>query len=196
MFALRPYQTAWYRPFFSLERRLTEAQVRRLVKLGEAQPREEATVARASGTVVDAEFRNARLAWLHPDPSTQKCFELLRNLVEEVNEAAYGFDLIGFAEPLQYTVYEAPSVGYDWHIDMIDSPDSIQRKLSITIQLSGPREYAGGDLELRDGTVALTAPRARGAVVAFPSWQPHRVTPVTRGTRRSLVAWVGGPRFR
>ena len=196
MFALRPYQTAWYRPFFSLERRLTEAQVRRLVKLGEAQPREEATVARASGTVVDAEFRNARLAWLHPDPSTQKCFELLRNLVEEVNEAAYGFDLIGFAEPLQYTVYEAPSVGYDWHIDMIDSPDSVQRKLSITIQLSGPREYAGGDLELREGTVALTAPRARGAVVAFPSWQPHRVTPVTRGTRRSLVAWVGGPRFR
>lgn len=196
MFALRPYQTAWYRPFFSLERRLTEAQVRRLVKLGEAQPREEATVARASGTVVDPEFRKARLAWVHPEPSTQRCFELLRQLVEEVNEAAYGFDLIGFAEPLQYTVYEAPSVGYDWHIDMIDTPDSIQRKLSITIQLSGPREYAGGDLELRDGTIALTAPRARGAVVAFPSWQPHRVTPVTRGTRRSLVAWVGGPRFR
>ena len=113
-----------------------------------------------------------------------------------LSHVALNLDLVGFAEPVQYTVYEAPSVGYEWHVDMVDAPSEVQRKLSLTLQLSDPADYEGGALEFRDGCSVVAAPRERGAVVAFPSWAHHRVTPVTRGVRRSLVAWVGGPCFR
>jgi PKHD-type hydroxylase len=64
------------------------------------------------------------------------------------------------------------------------------------VQLSAPEDYDGGQLELRDGDEIVSGPRDAGTIVAFPSWVIHRVTPVTRGLRRSLVVWVGGPPFR
>jgi PKHD-type hydroxylase len=162
-----------------------------------ALPLSEATIARPDGNqVVDAVFRGARVGWLHPGPGTACIFDRLAEAAERLNAEAYGFDLLGFSEPVQYTVYESPSVGYDWHLDMIESPSSLQRKLSLTVQLSDGSEYEGGDLELRDGAHVVVAPRGEGTVVAFPGWALHRVTPVTRGVRRSLVAWVSGPEFR
>jgi PKHD-type hydroxylase len=163
----------------------------------QALPLSPATVARPDGAaVVDGAFRGARVGWLHPGPDTRPIFDRLSEAVEQVNAASFGFDLFGFAEPVQYTVYEAPSVGYDWHLDMIGSAAGLQRKLSLTVQLSDGADYDGGDLELRDGARVVQAPRGAGTVVAFPGWALHRVTPVTRGVRRSLVAWVGGPGFR
>ena len=70
------------------------------------------------------------------------------------------------------------------------------RKISISIQLSRPEDYDGGDLELMYGTEPQKLDRTRGAFIAFPSFMLHRVTPVTRGTRWSLVAWILGTRWR
>lgn len=163
----------------------------------EALPLSSATVARPDGApIVDDAFRGARVGWLHPGPATAVVFDRLAEAAERLNAESFGFDLFGFAEPVQYTVYEAPSVGYDWHLDMIASAAGLQRKLSLTVQLSDGADYEGGDLELRDGAHVVQAPRGAGTVVAFPGWALHRVTPVTRGTRRSLVAWIGGPEFR
>ena len=64
------------------------------------------------------------------------------------------------------------------------------------MQVSDPDTYDGGDLELFYKAKPIIADRTRGAVVAFPSFVMHRVTPVTRGVRYSLVAWVVGPRWR
>jgi PKHD-type hydroxylase len=136
------------------------------------------------------------VSWLYPEAGHEAVFETLAALVERINQESFGFDLLGFAEPVQYTVYEAPSVGYDWHCDMRDAPTEVQRKLSLTVQLTDEEDYEGGDLEIREGDGVVVAPRGRGSVAAFPSWALHRVTPVTRGVRRCLVAWVGGPRFR
>jgi predicted 2-oxoglutarate/Fe(II)-dependent dioxygenase YbiX len=61
---------------------------------------------------------------------------------------------------------------------------------------SRPEDYEGGDLELMYGNQPQTMDKARGAFIAFPSFLLHRVTPVTRGTRWSLVAWILGPRWR
>lgn len=155
-----------------------------------------ATVARPAGNEVVPAYRGARVGWIHPDAGTRPIFDRLAALAEEINRDAFGFDLVGFAEPIQYAVYEAPSAGFDWHLDMIDAPSELQRKLSITVQLSDGADYDGGDLEVRDGYGVTTAPRDPGRVVAFPSWALHRVTPVSRGVRRSLVAWLGGPAFR
>ncbi len=93
---------------------------------------------------------------------------------------------------LQYTVY-GPGERFDWHMDLGPGPTSA-RKLSMTVQLSPPDDYAGGDLEFVGNRHA--AERELGAATIFPAYVGHRVTPVERGTRRSLVAWVYGPSFR
>jgi PKHD-type hydroxylase len=196
LYAFPPYGGCVYDAFTTVPGALSADEAAEWVRLGDSLPLEPGVLARAEGPVVDRAFREAKVAWLAPDGETEGVFERLAALVERVNGEHFGFDLVGFAEPVQYTVYEAPSVGYDWHCDMKDSPAEVQRKLSLTIQLTGATDYEGGDLELRDGDAVVTAPREQGCLIAFPSWALHRVTPVTRGVRRSLVAWVGGPRFR
>lgn len=72
------------------------------------------------------------------------------------------------------------------------------RKLSLTINLSNPRSYEGGDFEIQrdDDIEVVTEGRGQGNMILFPSFLPHRVTPVTRGTRYSLVIWLLGRPFR
>jgi PKHD-type hydroxylase len=62
--------------------------------------------------------------------------------------------------------------------------------------LSDPSEYDGGDLEIWTGTEPKVLDKTKGIVHAFPSFVMHRVTPVTRGVRRTLVIWIAGPKFR
>ena len=107
--------------------------------------------------------------------------------------SASKFAVVGFAEALQLTEY---GVGghFDWHLD-IGPEDAASRKLSLTVLMNAPSEYDGGQLEFfRMGSVPpdLTI----GTALFFPSYLPHRVAPVTRGIRRSLVAWAYGNSFR
>ena len=69
----------------------------------------------------------------------------------------------------------------------------LARKLSL--ELTDPAEYDGGQLQLNNGH-DMDTEQIRGRLFAFPSFMLHRVTPVTRGTRCSLVSWIGGPQFR
>ncbi|WP_200214989.1 2OG-Fe(II) oxygenase [Micromonospora coerulea] len=80
------------------------------------------------------------------------------------------------------------------HADL--GPSSMGRKLAMSVQLSDPGRYEGGDLQLRLGGHWITAPRERGTIVAFPAWIVHRVTPVTRGTRWSLIVTGAGEPIR
>jgi PKHD-type hydroxylase len=74
--------------------------------------------------------------------------------------------------------------------------DNVPRKLSMVLQLSHPSEYEGGDLELMTGNVPHICKKEKGLLYAFPSYILHRVTPITNGTRRTLVVWTSGPRFK
>ena len=88
---------------------------------------------------------------------------------------------------------------YDWHIDtFLDTPNAFHRKLSVTVQLSNGDDYEGGDFQLRDGTGEGldNSIYNRGSILVFPSFLLHRVTPVTSGTRKTLVAWFEGKRFK
>ena len=83
----------------------------------------------------------------------------------------------------------------DWHMD-IGRGAVNRRKLATTVQLSHPDEYEGGNVQLlNDGGKKYIAPRQRGTIVLFDSRTPHRVLKVTKGTRRSIVGWVVGPRW-
>lgn len=97
---------------------------------------------------------------------------------------------------LQLEVVTAELLSYgpgDFHLEHTDMhPGSMQRKVSLSIQLSESDDYTGGNLELRCWGEPCTMPRLRGAVIAFPGWTPHLVTPVEAGERWSLVVWGWG----
>ena len=107
-----------------------------------------------------------------------------------MNRQHWGFELAG-SERLQFSAY-GPGEHYDWHIDLGAQHHFAQRKISISIQLNDPAEYDGGDLEVSIDSDNKLCARSKGAVILFPSYALHRVTPVTRGTRYSLVAWIVG----
>jgi PKHD-type hydroxylase len=72
----------------------------------------------------------------------------------------------------------------------------IPRKLSISLMLSDPSEYTGGDFEIMTGKSPTQVLQPKGRAIAFPSYMMHRVTPIITGVRRSLVVWVLGPKFK
>jgi PKHD-type hydroxylase len=115
-----------------------------------------------------------------------------------LNGQFFQFDLYGFNEDMQYTVYDGEQQGhYTWHLD--DSGKNTQRgprKLSLVIQLSDPSDYEGGELQLQTGPDPTIVDKAKGLVAAFPSYTLHRATPVTKGIRKTLVVWITGPAFR
>ena len=120
----------------------------------------------------------------------------LQNLIKEANDTLWDFDITMMREEAQYTEYYEGGGHYGWHMDT-GSGILSQRKISITVQLSDPEEYEGGDLELWfGGDEPIQAPKGKGIGVIFPSYMMHRVTPVTKGTRKSLVLWVGGSHYR
>jgi PKHD-type hydroxylase len=105
------------------------------------------------------------------------------------------FDVHSIVDSIQYTEYPHGNGHYDWHIDI--GPASINhRKISIVVQLSDPEEYEGGELEIWSGATPVTIPKKKGNIVIFPSFLMHRVTPVTKGLRKSLVLWVGGGSYK
>lgn len=153
-----------------------------------------------AGGRVDRTIRNADVRWLPPGlfPWLQ---DLLWQRAAEANRAAFGFDF-NFLPELQFThYYEGRRGHYDWHQDVFfvgdPVPKTTHRKISCVIQLSDPETYEGGDLEL---DLSMRPPRdelrKRGTMVLFPSFLHHRVTPVTKGERFSLVCWFEGPKWR
>lgn len=123
-------------------------------------------------------------------------FDRIKNIVSFCNPKAFGLDLDRI-ENLQLTEYDSAREGhYGQHMDSeYGKSESRTRKLSITVQLSDPEEYEGGDLMLYPHSFANgdTSPKAKGMIVVFRSHIVHEVTPVTKGKRYSLVAWVHGP---
>ena len=140
-------------------------------------------------------IRVTQTAWIEPNPDTRWFYDRMQAVIRGINSQSYQFDLSGFSENFQYTIYHGSEGGhYDWHVDQ--GPLRVRRKLSISVQMSDGAQYEGGNREFQSGNRIETAPRTRGAVVAFPSYVLHRVTPVVSGTRKSIVLWTTGPKFR
>jgi PKHD-type hydroxylase len=146
-----------------------------------------------------AELRKVRVtqvAWIGRLPASEWIFAEMEKRVQQINQLAFRFELFGLLENMQYTVYEGSEGGhYNWHVDQGGEAIPQKRKISISLQLSDDHAYEGCELELI-GNGILTASRKRGTLIAFPAYVLHRVTPITHGTRKSLVAWVNGPEFK
>ena len=140
--------------------------------------------------------RITRVAWMERNSDTAWLYARLEEAVLHLNTEFYSFDLYGVSEAFQYTVYDGAEGGhYDWHVDL-GAHNVEPRKISISLQLSDPATYTGCDLVLEAGNGTYFAERARGTLIAFPSYVLHRVMPIQSGIRKSLVIWVAGPVFR
>jgi len=143
------------------------------------------------------EIRKSRVKWLPQDERFEWLYDIMLTLANEANKEMWNFDIHTMIEQIQYTEYWAEDAGhYTWHQDI--GPESAsKRKISITIQLSDSDEYEGGDLQIwQGGSSVLNCQRGAGVAVLFPSYMMHRVTPVTKGIRKSLVLWIGGSHYK
>jgi PKHD-type hydroxylase len=173
----------------------TPDELDRIERYGDARPLAQAGLAKDTSAPTRDRIRVTRTAWLEGIEENKWIYDRVQQIAMMINAMAYRFDLSGFSERIQYSVYHASEGGhYDWHVDQ--GPLVTRRKLSLTLQLTDPSHYQGGDLQFLAGSCTETAPRERGMLIAFPSYGVHRVAPVTQGTRKSLVIWITGPQFR
>ena len=142
----------------------------------------------------DLDVRESDIAWLYSVDDMEWAYRRMTDIITSLNDQFFKFDLSGMIEGFQFTRYVAPTGRYEAHIDRVTG--GLIRKLSFTLQLSDPAEYTGGDLLLHTAGKPETMKRDRGHVVVFPSYTLHEVTPVTKGTRYSLVSWVTGKPFK
>ena len=173
---------------------------------------------KADGTLKKSVIKNIQkkrksdIVWMND----RWIYKEIHPYIHEANKAAgWNFEW-DFSESCQFTKYGVGQY-YGWHTDswtkVYNKPNEPNthgkiRKLSVTISLNDPDEYDGGNLEFdfrndidfdrnrKHKAKACTEIRPRGSIIVFPSFVWHRVAPVTRGTRYSLVIWNLGKPFK
>jgi PKHD-type hydroxylase len=147
-------------------------------------------------TFGESDVRDSKISWLYPIDDIDWVFRRVTDITLNLNERFFKFDLFGLNEGFQFTNYESPSGKYGKHVDR--AMNIPVRKLSISIQLTNPEEYEGGELKLYDGDddKANVMDKTQGTLIMFPSYVLHEVMPVTKGERNSLVTWVTGKQFK
>lgn len=179
---------------------IDKASCAEIVNLALQIPPMEGTV---GGGKVNPEARRSQVRWLS---GRKEEFSQLHSLIEhrirKANRNVFGFD-INYLPPMQFTTYDSAEEGhFNWHHDVFFSDHNRERstmthrKLSAVILLSDPESYVGGDFEMEAHPPPGDAFRKQGAMLVFPSFFKHRVTPVTKGVRHTLVAWMEGPYWR
>ena len=150
--------------------------------------------ATVGGQITDPSIRRSQVHWLDRDEYSW-AYRKVWQAIQQVNAKSYGFDITKFEGRMQVTRYHEVDQGhYTWHMD--GGKKTAGRKISLSVQLSASSDYEGGDIGFFYTNKERFASRDRGAIVTFPSWVMHRVTPVTKGVRYSLIAWIVGPRWR
>ena len=140
-------------------------------------------------------FRDGKIAFFPEDYWIDR---IIMSYVFSANmKAKWNFSIHG-KEPVQFGIYNKHNF-YSWHQDCGKNTRP-NRKLSVTVQLSKPEEYEGGELQfldLKEGNPLkqLYDFKIQGSVIVFPSILKHRVQPVTDGIRYSLIQWYHGPEF-
>ena len=159
-----------------------------IISLCKKFPQEEGTT-----FAKDPLFRKSTIRWIPPATDSLWIFNALKRLCLEANEV-WNLDLDGFLEPIQFTEYEEEGSHYDYHMDI--SGEKMGRKISICVLLSDPTTFEGGDLAINCGGKDVTCPKDQGNAILFPSILQHKVYPITKGKRYSLVCWMNGPDWK
>ena len=170
------------------------------------------------GDALNKDKRNSMNAWI---PTTHWTAGFLWHYIQRANRENFLYDLKCIdGESMQYTRYTEGQF-YKWHNDsglathykpvsvgnrgngqetaqdFVNENCEMVRKLSFAMQLSDPDDYEGGNVQLLDEAGnSYIAPRKKGSIMLFDSRTSHRVLPVKKGVRKSIVGWTVGPRWK
>jgi len=142
----------------------------------------------------DTKKRITTISWI-PFKDLPEMYKEIEATMLKANNNHFGFEGMQLTEPAQFTYY--PTGGfYEWHMDndITGKHQQPVRKISMTLLLSDPSTFEGGDLEIM--SKGKNVKLKQGQAIFFASWLQHRVKPVTKGERYSLVMWFGGPSFK
>ena len=169
-------------------------QCQMIVDAGHQQKPEKALVGRGDKGQHDTKKRVTTISWI-PFNKLPEMYKQIENQLSIVNLNHFGFDGVRLTEPAQFTEY--PKGGfYDWHMDLNAFGQEGQnpiRKISMTLLLSDPKDFTGGDLMFSEMGDNKPLPLKQGQAIFFASFLRHKVAPVKKGIRRSMVMWFGGP---
>lgn len=179
-------------PYYYFESALPPEMCATIIELGQQKIQEDATI--NADKSVDHKMRKGQVAWVKDEWLQQT----IASYVARANvEAGWNF-ILNHREDVQFATY-TDGAFYDYHRDCDIEADHY-RKLSVSVQLSSIENYTGGNLLLKNiwGTTNLPMDEGvykQGTIIVFPSILLHTVTPMTSGTRHSLVQWFSGPDF-
>ena len=173
----------------------TPDQCKQIIECGHRQKPEEAQVGMGKpGGGTDTNKRVTTIGWI-PFKEMQPMYDQINKFIQKANRNHFGFGDIQITEQAQFTEY--PEGGfYDWHTDtdVTMQHEPPVRKISMTCLLSHESEFEGGELQIEKEKNKVKL--VQGQAIFFASFLLHKVAPVTRGVRKSLVMWFGGPPLR
>ena len=144
-------------------------------------------------------IRSADIYNINYEKGTQWIYDKILATVIHANTTHFDYEIAGLLNGLQLIHYSADEKirgHYDWHVDAGNGEVST-RKISFTCQLSDPNTYTGCELIINNHTSELVGTQECGSMHLFPSYMPHKVSPIISGDRYALVIWIhGSRRFR
>ena len=151
------------------------------------------------GGVTDLKIRDSNICFL----TDQWLKSVLTFYMQDANQrAGWNFDIEN-SEDTQFTIYNKDQY-YDWHVDQDLDPyqqgayKGLTRKISLSVSLNDESKYEAGDFKFgyNNRETVCKELKQKGTVVVFPSFIHHKVEPVKKGVRYSMVKWFLGKSFK
>ena len=169
-----------------------------VIEKGLSQQKIQGMIGQDGRPVYDKKVRESTIVWLQDKNILEPIKELMHNANQKAN---WNFELdLNLDLKTQFTMYTKKQF-YDFHRDSFKS--NRNRKLSFSLNLSNPSDYTGGeflfkfhDKPKKDRIYEMKEISEKGSCLVFPSFQCHKVAPVKKGIRYSLVVWLTGPNWR
>ena len=180
---------------------LTPKQCNELISIGQNEPKINATIGTTDKiTKLDERYRKSIISWI-PFAKAIPIYQVIKNWMEVTNTNYFDFDTVQLSEQAQYAEYSKGGF-YNWHMDSNTEMEAMPtvRKISMTLLLNDEKDFEGGDIEIFCGETLDSEKNKfklkQGYAVFFASFLLHRVMPVIKGNRKSLVMWFGGSPLR
>jgi PKHD-type hydroxylase len=177
-------------PYYSFDSFFKDNQVEDVIKICESFKEVDGTMSNEANT--DKKYRSSEVRWVENNNKTKWIYDYIWSSATNTN--GWNYTITGYVDLIQYTIYDSNKHNkphYDWHKD--NGVGHNHRKISFSILLND--DFEGGELELM-GANFEPIKMKRNEAVMFPSNTFHRIHPVTKGIRKSLVVWIAGPKLK
>ena len=166
------------------------------IKLRDSYDTDELVDANLAGVYTENIVNKNVRKTLNIDFHDENLFKKLNDAIKVANKQYFNYEIESI-DILRFLKYGIDS-NYTWHTDIGRSETSL-RKLTAIIQLSEENDYDGGELEFgitnsADGSL-VSGKKSQGTLIIFPSFLSHRVTPIKKGFRYSIITWMEGDTF-